>query len=111
MFLSGALDDNPKKDYAPPPPMPKSEGPAWGGAKIGKGSSSLREIQDEQSKTKGIDALKAKKLGSSGQRNATRCGLWWVEMLKTRDQFKEAATVYFRISGEVTAQDKAQKYK
>ncbi|KAI7985762.1 hypothetical protein LOK49_LG14G01388 [Camellia lanceoleosa] len=53
----------------------------------------------------------SEKLGSSGQRNATRCGLWWVEMLKTRDQFKEAATVYFRISGEVTAQDKAQKYK
>ncbi|KAI7991474.1 Trafficking protein particle complex subunit 8 [Camellia lanceoleosa] len=40
------------------------------------------------------------KLGSSGQRNATRCGLRWVEMLKTRDQFKEATTVYFRISGE-----------
>ncbi|KAI8029191.1 hypothetical protein LOK49_LG01G04157 [Camellia lanceoleosa] len=61
MFLSGALDDNPKKDYAPPPPpMPKSEGPAWGGAKIGKGSSSLREIQDEQSKTKGIQSAKSK---------------------------------------------------
>lgn len=41
------------------------------------------------------------RIGSSGQRNATRCGLWWVEMLKTRDQYKEAATVYFRISGEV----------
>ncbi|XP_052200322.1 uncharacterized protein LOC127806829 isoform X2 [Diospyros lotus] len=40
------------------------------------------------------------KMGLSGQRNATRCGLWWAEMLKTRDQFKEAATVYFRISGE-----------
>lgn len=40
------------------------------------------------------------RIGSSGQRNATRCGLWWVEMLKTRDQYKEAATVYFRISGE-----------
>ncbi|CAN4113940.1 unnamed protein product [Withania somnifera] len=40
------------------------------------------------------------KLGSSGQGNATRCGLWWVEMLKARDQYKEAATVYFRISGE-----------
>ncbi|KAI8025852.1 Trafficking protein particle complex subunit 8 [Camellia lanceoleosa] len=40
------------------------------------------------------------KLGSFGQRNATRCGLRWVEMLKTRDQFKEATTVYFRISGE-----------
>ncbi|XP_075101206.1 uncharacterized protein LOC107825691 isoform X2 [Nicotiana tabacum] len=40
------------------------------------------------------------KIGSSGQRNATRCGLWWVEMLKGRDQYKEAASVYFRISGE-----------
>lgn len=40
------------------------------------------------------------RIGSSGHRNATRCGLWWVEMLKTRDQYKEAASVYFRISGE-----------
>ncbi|XVF76076.1 hypothetical protein PTKIN_Ptkin13bG0237100 [Pterospermum kingtungense] len=40
------------------------------------------------------------KLGSTGQQNATRCGLWWAEMLKTRDQIKEAATVYFRICGE-----------
>ncbi|XP_059646575.1 uncharacterized protein LOC132293217 [Cornus florida] len=40
------------------------------------------------------------KIGPSGQRNATRCGLWWVEMLKTRDLYKEAASVYFRISGE-----------
>lgn len=40
------------------------------------------------------------KIGLSGQRNATRCGLWWVEMLKARDQFKEAAAVYLRISGE-----------
>ncbi|XP_007028000.2 PREDICTED: trafficking protein particle complex subunit 8 isoform X1 [Theobroma cacao] len=40
------------------------------------------------------------KLGSAGQQNATRCGLWWVEMLKTRDQIKEAATVYFRICSE-----------
>ncbi|KAI4348871.1 hypothetical protein L6164_009540 [Bauhinia variegata] len=40
------------------------------------------------------------KLGTSGQQNATRCGLWWIEMLKTRDQFKEAAIVYFRICGE-----------
>lgn len=40
------------------------------------------------------------KLGSSGQRNATRCGLWWVEMLKAMGQYKEAANVYFRISGE-----------
>lgn len=41
------------------------------------------------------------KIGSSGQQNATRCGLWWVEMLRTRDQYKEAATVYFRICNEV----------
>ncbi|KAJ8565224.1 hypothetical protein K7X08_007800 [Anisodus acutangulus] len=40
------------------------------------------------------------KIGSSGQRNVTRCGLWWVEMLKARDQYKEAASVYLRISGE-----------
>ncbi|CAL1372237.1 unnamed protein product [Linum trigynum] len=40
------------------------------------------------------------KLGSSGQQNATRCGLWWIEMLKTRDQYKEAASVYFRICSE-----------
>ncbi|KDP39680.1 hypothetical protein JCGZ_02700 [Jatropha curcas] len=51
MFLSGALDDTPK-DAAPPPQTPKSEGPAWGGAKVSKGLASLREIQDEQSKTK-----------------------------------------------------------
>ncbi|XP_065855905.1 uncharacterized protein [Euphorbia lathyris] len=40
------------------------------------------------------------KLGLSGQQNATRCALWWIEMLKTRDQYKEAATVYFRIYSE-----------
>ena len=49
MFLSGALDDTPKH-VTPPPPTPRSEGPAWGGAKVSKGSASLREIQDEQSK-------------------------------------------------------------
>ncbi|KAJ4970636.1 hypothetical protein NE237_003735 [Protea cynaroides] len=52
MFLSGGLDDDPKR-AAPPPPTPKSEGPVWGGAKISKGSASLREIQNEQSTTKG----------------------------------------------------------
>lgn len=54
MFLSGALDNNPK-DAAPPPPppTPKIEGPAWGGAKFSKGFASLREIQNEQSKVKG----------------------------------------------------------
>jgi len=51
MFLSGALDEVPK-DAAPPPPTPRSEGPAWGGAKVSKESASLRQIQDEQSKTK-----------------------------------------------------------
>ncbi|XP_057984022.1 uncharacterized protein LOC131168537 isoform X1 [Malania oleifera] len=51
MFLSGALDDAPK-DVSPPPAIPKNEGPAWGGRKISKGSTSLRDIQDEQSKTK-----------------------------------------------------------
>lgn len=50
MFLSGALDNAPR-DVAPPPP-PKSEGPAWGGAKILKGPTSLRDIQNEQSKAK-----------------------------------------------------------
>ncbi|XP_050228133.1 uncharacterized protein LOC126677515 [Mercurialis annua] len=40
------------------------------------------------------------KIGSSGQQNAIRCGLWWVEMLKARDQHREAATVYFRICNE-----------
>ncbi|KAL2464074.1 Tetratricopeptide repeat (TPR)-like superfamily protein [Forsythia ovata] len=40
------------------------------------------------------------KIGSSGLQNATRCGLWWAEMLKARDQYKDAAGVYFRISGE-----------
>ncbi|KAL0887791.1 hypothetical protein Bca101_011774 [Brassica carinata] len=40
------------------------------------------------------------KLGKSGFQNATRCGLWWAEMLKARDQYKEAAFVYFRICGE-----------
>ncbi|EOA19806.1 hypothetical protein CARUB_v10000052mg [Capsella rubella] len=40
------------------------------------------------------------KLGKSGFQNATRCGLWWAEMLKARKQHKEAASVYFRICGE-----------
>jgi hypothetical protein len=51
MFLSGALDDTPK-DVAPPPATPRSEGPAWGGTIVSKGHTSLREIQDEQSKIK-----------------------------------------------------------
>lgn len=40
------------------------------------------------------------RIGSSGQRNATRCGLWWAEMLTTRGQHREASSVYFRISNE-----------
>lgn len=52
MFLSGALDDTPKKIVPPPLPTPKIEGPAWGGTKVSKGLSSLREIQNEQSKIK-----------------------------------------------------------
>lgn len=52
MFLSGALDDTPKETTLPPPPASRSEGPAWGGAKVPKGSASLREIQSEQSKIK-----------------------------------------------------------
>lgn len=48
-----------------------------------------------------IDLKFMQKIGSSGQQNATRCGLWWVEMLKARHQYKDAATVYFRICGEV----------
>lgn len=40
------------------------------------------------------------RLGSQGQQNATRCGLWWAGMLKARDEYKEAATVFFRVSGE-----------
>lgn len=41
------------------------------------------------------------KVAPSSQQNATRCGLWWVEMLKARYQYKEAATVYFRVCNEV----------
>ncbi|KAK6942474.1 Ankyrin repeat [Dillenia turbinata] len=53
MFLSGALDDNPKK-VIPPPMLPQSkcEGPAWGGAKFSNTFTSLRDIQDEQSKVR-----------------------------------------------------------
>ncbi|KAJ6434111.1 hypothetical protein OIU84_017757 [Salix udensis] len=52
MFLSGALDEAPRDAAPPPPPTPRSEGPAWGGAKVSKESASLRQILDEQSKTK-----------------------------------------------------------
>uniref|UniRef100_A0A0E0KJW9 Trafficking protein particle complex subunit 8 n=1 Tax=Oryza punctata TaxID=4537 RepID=A0A0E0KJW9_ORYPU len=40
------------------------------------------------------------RIGSSGKRNATRCGLWWAEMLKTRGQYREASSVYYRVSNE-----------
>ncbi|KAK9072718.1 hypothetical protein SSX86_009153 [Deinandra increscens subsp. villosa] len=40
------------------------------------------------------------RIGTSGKGNATRCGLWWVEMLKTSGQYKDAASVYFRIPGD-----------
>lgn len=40
------------------------------------------------------------KLVPLAQRNATRCGLWWAEMLKARGQYKEAASIYFRMSSE-----------
>jgi inhibitor of Bruton tyrosine kinase len=33
---------------------PKHEGPAWGGAKFSKGPASLRDIQNEQRKTKTV---------------------------------------------------------
>lgn len=51
MFLSGALDDIPKSPAPPPLVIAKSEGPAWGGAKVSRGPTSLRLIQNEQSKT------------------------------------------------------------
>lgn len=53
MFLSGALEEAPKEMAPPPPPTPKNDVPAWGGAKFIKGPASLRVIQDEQSKIKG----------------------------------------------------------
>ncbi|URE36853.1 Regulator of chromosome condensation (RCC1) repeat [Musa troglodytarum] len=57
MFLSGALDDAPAPRHAPLP-IPKNEGPAWGGAKFTH--NSLRDIQNEQSKTKEIIPTRSK---------------------------------------------------
>lgn len=57
MFLSGALDDTPRHA---PPLTPKGEGHAWGGVKITKGLTSLREIQNEQSKTKEMMVARSK---------------------------------------------------
>ncbi|KAJ1375892.1 Regulator of chromosome condensation, RCC1 [Sesbania bispinosa] len=59
MFLSGALDDVPK-EVVPQPPTPRNESPAWGGAKFIKGSASIREIQDEQSKIKANQPVRSK---------------------------------------------------
>ncbi|KAG7575888.1 Ankyrin repeat [Arabidopsis thaliana x Arabidopsis arenosa] len=68
MFLTGALDDIPKPVVAPPP-KPKIEGPVWGGAKVSKGLSSLRDIQDEQSKTQPHEPVRTTRSGddSSGK--------------------------------------------
>lgn len=57
MFLSGALDDTPRPA---PPPTPKIEVPAWGGAKVAKGPASLRDIQNEQSKVNMVTAFRSK---------------------------------------------------
>ncbi|KAG7580615.1 Regulator of chromosome condensation 1/beta-lactamase-inhibitor protein II [Arabidopsis suecica] len=62
MFLTGALDDIPKPVVAPPP-KPKIEGPVWGGAKVSKGLSSLRDIQDEQSKTQPHEPVRTTRSG------------------------------------------------
>ena len=49
MFLSGALEAPPKPLTPSPPPVPKVDGPAWGGTHLPKGSASLRDIQTQQS--------------------------------------------------------------
>lgn len=49
MFLSGALEVPPKPLTPSPPPVPKVDGPAWGGMHLPKGSASLRDIQTQQS--------------------------------------------------------------
>ncbi|KAI9120672.1 hypothetical protein K1719_007705 [Acacia pycnantha] len=69
MFLSGALEDVPK-EVALPPPTPKNEGPAWGGAKFLMSSATLREIQDEQSKIKGSQPASSKDQAE----NVSDCG-------------------------------------
>lgn len=53
--------------------------------------------------TKFFRPISMQKLGLSGKRYATRCGLWWAEMLKAWGQYREAANVYFCISNEVTS--------
>jgi inhibitor of Bruton tyrosine kinase len=62
LFLSGALDDTPKPSISAPvvPVTPKNDGPAWGGVKMTKGPTSLRDIQSEQRKTNEPITAKAK---------------------------------------------------
>ncbi|XP_051150279.1 uncharacterized protein LOC127264787 isoform X2 [Andrographis paniculata] len=71
MFLSGALDDIPKI-AAPPPVMPKNEGPAWGGVAMSRELTSLRHIQDEQSKTKENKLTRKKEM--EGFSEGSSCG-------------------------------------
>ncbi|XP_042432345.1 uncharacterized protein LOC122018936 [Zingiber officinale] len=59
MFLRGALDDAPKHVPAPAP-IPKNEGPAWGGAKFIPGHTSLRDIQNEQRKLSEMTPISTK---------------------------------------------------
>ncbi|KAF3773894.1 Inhibitor of Bruton tyrosine kinase [Nymphaea thermarum] len=61
MFLSGALDDHHEQVVAPP--TPKTEGPAWGGAKVCKGLASLRDIQQEQKTSPSPPGVKVKDVG------------------------------------------------
>ncbi|XP_047315344.1 uncharacterized protein LOC124919203 isoform X2 [Impatiens glandulifera] len=75
MFLSGALDDIPKKEILPlPPPMPKIEGPVWGGAKLSK-ASSIREILDEQSKCNGNQPASTKEQSTDDGRSGGKVPL------------------------------------
>lgn len=66
VFLSGALDDvAPKAELPlPPPVIPKTEGPAWGGAHLPKESASLRIIQSQQKTEPKLVFNKAVKIGS-----------------------------------------------
>ncbi|CAH9125045.1 unnamed protein product [Cuscuta epithymum] len=77
MFLSGGLDKVSKFEEVPPPPpvSPKVEAPAWGGAKMGKGSStSLREIQNEQNKVQETKHVNNKKSSGQGRQLAESPG-------------------------------------
>ncbi|XP_010549694.1 PREDICTED: uncharacterized protein LOC104820785 isoform X2 [Tarenaya hassleriana] len=70
MFLTGALDETPKP--VTPPPLPKKEGPAWGGAKISKGFASLREIQTEQSKIQPQESVRSIKTHQGDDSSSSR---------------------------------------